>query len=287
MRRYAGLGFDPVPGSVDQVRAVAEALAMAVRQTGDAEDRISSAAGASDAWHGVAADEFRHRIVPLTGRLRDRQDVMNSAAELLFSWAGVLSDLRSRAEQYDRRARELNDRISAAERAVEEWAIAVSVAGTHTLPQARATLESHERALGRLRADLGTVLDAARQLATEHRGAADDIADQLGALLVDVPAQPPARWRSELVTSIGSVLSGLSGCVRRASRAAASVPTAGNPVATVVSGGSAVAELAMAEPPVDPGRGWTVDSVGVPIDQLVAALSGDTGEHVRDELRES
>lgn len=286
MRRYAGLGFDPVPGNVDQVRAVAEALAMAARRTGDAEDRISSAAGASDAWHGVAADEFRHRIVPLTGRLRDRQDAMNSAAELLFSWAGVLSDLRSRAEQYDRRARQLNDRIGAAEQLVEEWAIAVSVAGTHTRPQARATLESHERALGRLRSELGTVLETARQLATDHREAADDTADQLGVLLADVPA-PPARRRSELVTGIGSVLSGLSGCVRRASRAAAWVPHAGHPVATVVSGGSAVAERAMAETPVDPGHGWTVDGVGVPIDQLVAALSGDTGEHVRDELHES
>jgi uncharacterized protein YoxC len=272
---------------VDQVRAVAEALAMAGQQADDAEDRISSAADASDAWHGTAADEFRHRIVPLPGRLRDQQEVMSRAAELLFAWAGVLSDLRSRAESYDRQARQLDDRIAAAAQLVEEWAIAASVAGTHTRPQVQATLASHERTLGRLQAELATVLDAARQLTTEHRRAADDVADQLAALLAGSPAPPPAARRSELVTGIGSVVNGLADHVRRASQAAALAPVARDTVATAVSGGPAAAELAMAHTPADPGRSWFFGGVGVPIEELVAALSTGAGEQARDEFRES
>lgn len=287
MRRYTGLGFDPAPGSVDQVRAVADTLITAAQHADDTENRIISAVQTSEAWQGSAADEFRHRIGPLVGRVRGQREIMVTAAEVLFSWAGVLGDLQSRAEFYDRQARQLNGRISTAAQLVEEWAIAVSVAGTQTRSQAQATLESYASELGRLRTELGSVLNAAQQLAMEYRQAADDTADRLGTVLGDSPTLSRDHRQPGLTASIGRVLNGLADCARRASLAAALVPATRGAVAPVVSGGLTAVERAMVKPSPEVGRSWTFGDAGVPIDHLLVAVSGDGGERLRDEFRES
>ncbi len=209
MTRYTGLGFDPTPGAVESVRALADALADAGRAIGDAAGRVTHAVGTSDAWQGNAAEEFRRRGNTVPVGLHADQQAVSVAADALFAWATTLADLQRQAEQHDRRARGLVTRIADARQLVEEWEIAVSVASTHTRPRAQRTLAGHRQALAALQSELDSVRAAAQQLAVAHRQAAAATASRLHA--------PVSR--SALVTGIGVRLAELSGLARRASAA--------------------------------------------------------------------
>jgi hypothetical protein len=248
---YPGLGFDPTPGDTGRVAALAEAAAAAARHAADAHAGISGAVDRSRPWVGPAADEFRRRATELPARLATQRDSAAAAADVLFGWASTLADLQRRAEQLDRRARVLRTRIAAAERLVEEWTTAVSVASTHTRPQAEATLAAHQGELDALHAELTPVLDSAAQLAAEHQRAADRVTSEL-------------RATSPAPGGIGALLTGLSGATRRAAAIAA---LAGQPHWVVPPAGAVAGALACG-PPHPPTRTWVFGGPAVPIDRL-------------------
>jgi hypothetical protein len=263
---YSGLGFDPVPGDARRVAALAEAISAASRHAEDAHGQVVGAIAVSEPWRGTAADRFRGRGPALSDPLTAHRDSTTAAATTLFDWASTLADLRSRAEQLDRRARGLRSRIADAEQLVDEWVTAVSVAGTHTRPAAEATLAGHERDLADLHTELSSVLDSAHQLAAEHRAGADRTTARLRALApVPAPTPPPAAR----ATGLGVLLGGLSDATRKVS-VAAGLAGPGSPV--VPPPGA----LAVAVTPRAGGSGGSwVFGPPVPMDQLVAALSRD------------
>jgi hypothetical protein len=252
VNRYAGLGFDPAPGTVDSVRALAERLAEAGRLIADAAGRCTDAMATSDAWRGAAANEFRRRVTALPTRLYGQQDTVTAAAEVLFAWATTLADLQRQAEQYDRRARGLSVRVADAEQLVDEWVTAVSVASTHVRPRAEATLAIHHATLAGLRAELDAVLADARALAADHRRAATETAAQLRT---PVPDQPTTPHRPALVTDIGALLAGLTAQARRATAIAALATPAGPPRPPASGLGTAVGALAV--PGTSSATTWT------------------------------
>jgi hypothetical protein len=245
---YAGLGFDPAPGDTGRVAALAEAAAAAARHAADAHAGISGAVDRSRPWVGPAADEFRRRATTLPARLAAQRDSAMAAADVLFGWAATLADLQRRAEQLDRTARALRTRIADAERLVEEWTTAVSVASTHTRPQAEATLAAHQRDLDALHAELTPVLNRAAELAAEHQRAADRVAGEL-------------RGTSPSQTSL---LSGLSAATRRA----AAIAALSSQPHRVVPPVGAVATALASGPPDSPTRTWVFHGPAVPIDRL-------------------
>jgi len=248
MTGYPGLGFDPAPGDTGRVAALAEAATAAARHAADAHAGISGAVDRSRPWVGPAADEFRRRATALPARLAAQRDSATAAADVLFGWAATLADLQRRAEQLDRTARALRTRITDAERLVEEWTTAVSVASTHTRPQAEATLAAHQRDLDALHAELTPVLNSAAELAAEHQRAADRVAGEL-------------RGTSPSQTSL---LSGLSAATRRAAAIAA---LAGQPHRVIPPVGAVATALASG-PPDPPTRTWVFRGPAVPIDRL-------------------
>ncbi len=248
MTAYPGLGFDPAPGDPARVAALADAAASAAGHAADAHTGISGAVDRSGPWVGQAADEFRRRAAHLPARLAAQRDSATAAADVLFGWSATLADLQRRAEQLDRRARALRTRIAAAERLVEEWTTAVSVASTHTRPQTAAILAGHQRELDGLHAELTPLLDSARQLAAEHQRAADQVTRELRG------ASP----------SPGALLTGLSTATRRAAAIAA---LAGQPHRVVPPAGAVTTALACG-PPEPPTRTWVFGGPAVPIDRL-------------------
>lgn len=261
---FGGLGFDPAPGDPRRVAALAEAVAAAGRHAGDARDAIAGAVSVSQPWQGSAAEEFRGRGTDLPDRLAAHRDSTGAAADVLFEWSGTLTDLRLRAEQLDRRARGVRSRLAAAEQLVDEWETAVSVASTHTRPAAEATLAEHRQRRDALRADLSDVLTDAHHLAGEHRTAADRTAAALRAL---APVAPPVAPVPR--TTLGSLLTGLSGATRAAG---AVVGLAGAPGSTPPPAGAVAVAAA---PPSEPAAGGSwVFGPAVPVDRLVAGLTG-------------
>lgn len=259
---YSGLGFDPAPGDARRVAALADAIAAAGRHASDAHGLITGAITTSAAWHGEAADEFRHGAADLPDQLAEHGDATGLAAETLYEWAATLTDQQRRADQLDRRAKAIRSRIADADQLVDEWTTAVSVASTHARPAAEATLAEHEGERDRLHAALSSVLAEAHDLAAEHRTAADRTTNRLRALLtVAEPAAPrQAGW-------FDTVLAGLSDATRRAN-AVAGLVAAGSVVVPPPAG--AVAAAAAAEPVG--GRTW-VFGPAVPVERLVADLT--------------
>jgi hypothetical protein len=252
---YTGLGFDPVPGDPRRVAALAESLTATARHATEAHDTVSGALDTSGQWHGSAADEFRRRTSELPARLAGHASNATAAARTLFDWSATLADQQRRAEELDRRARDVGTRLADAEQLADEWTTAVSVASTHSRPSAEAALAGHVRDRDALRAELASIRDAARALGTEHRAAEDRVIAELRAL----QAVPPTM-------SFGTLLSGLSTVTRMANAAAGL--TRGP--AGVPQGGAAVA---LAAPPAT-GRTW-VFGAAVPVEQLATALPGD------------
>jgi hypothetical protein len=252
VNRYAGLGFDPAPGTVDSVRALAERFAEAGRLIADAAGRCTDAMATSDAWRGAAAEEFRRRVAALPTRLHGQQDTVTAAAEVLFAWATTLADLQRQAERYDRQARGLLVRIADAEQLVDEWDTAVSVASTHVRPRAEATLAVHQATLAGLRAELDAVRAAARTLAADHRRAAADTAARLRSPVMD---QPTTRRRLTVATDIGALLADLTAQARRATAMAALATWSGprRPPA----GGLGTTLAALAATGTDSATTWT------------------------------
>jgi hypothetical protein len=240
---YRGLGFDPTPGDVGAVGALADALRTAGGQATEAHAGLRGAVAASAGWQGAAAEEFRRAgSGALPDRLLGHAEGTGQAADLLDSWAGTLSDGRLQAEQLDRRARALDDQISTAEANVEQASITLSVAGSRTQAEAAAALQEHERTLGQLRDRRSDVIAAARQLAGTHERAAGAVADQLAALAGGT-APTAGITGSPTVRAAGTALGALATLTRRAGAIAGLAP--GSPAPRAGSAvGTAAAALA-------------------------------------------
>ncbi|HEX3650684.1 MAG TPA: hypothetical protein VHV49_19845, partial [Pseudonocardiaceae bacterium] len=213
-------------------------------------------------WHGAAADEFRWHGTDLPDRLATHRDSTGTAADVLFDWSGLLADLRRRAERLDQRAREIRSRLADADQAVEEWETAVSVASSHTRQAAEATLAEHRLRREAVAAERTDVLVEAHRLAAEHRAAAARTTALLRALASTTPAADAPR------TTLGSLLTGLSGATRAAGAVAglAGVPGSTPPPAGAVA-------VAMAPPDQQVAGSWMFGPA-VPVDRLVAGLTG-------------
>jgi hypothetical protein len=109
-------------------------------------------------------------------------------------------------------------------------------------------LAGHQRELDGLHAELTPLLDSARQLAAEHRQAADRVTHELRGT-----SRPP-----------GALLTGLSAATRRATAIAA---LAGQPHRVAPPVGAVAAALACG-PPEPPTRTWVFGGPAVPIDRL-------------------
>jgi uncharacterized coiled-coil protein SlyX len=266
---YRGLGFDPAPGDARRTGALANALTTASGQVADGAHQLGSAVTASEPWHGKAGDGVRRRGGELAARLIPHQESAGTAAQVLFDWAATLSDLQRRADQLDRQARALRDRIADAEQAVDEWTTAVSVASTHARAGTEATLAAHEKTLTGLRDQLNSVLAQAQGIAAEHRAGLADATNRLRALLPDSSAPTPTTT----ATGMGTLLAGLSEATRRAATAA------GLPRQDASSAPPAAGALALASAPA-PARttGSWVFGRSVSAHQLRAAFPTEGGQ---------
>jgi hypothetical protein len=241
---YRGLGFDPTPGDVGAVGALADALRAAGGHATEAGQSASAAQQHAGDWTGPAADAYRQAAGDAPDRLAAHATATGQAADLLYDWAGTLSDNRLQAESLDRRARALDEQISTAEANVEQWSIALSVASTHSQAEARAKLLEHERTLRQLQDRRSDVLTAAHDLAADHQRAARSVAGSLAALATGGPTPAAAPARSSAARDAGTALGALSTITRRANRIAGLVRP-GTVAAAPRSGlGSAAAALA-------------------------------------------
>ncbi|MEV4755423.1 putative T7SS-secreted protein [Micromonospora sp. NPDC049559] len=113
--KYPTLGFDPAPGSPEEVSAFAAALRNAAAQLGDAKIEVNAVAGGIGGWEGRAAEGFRTRVYGFPKRLDQAAHAMNSAADVLERWERDLAALQAKAASCEKDAAEARKRLAAAE----------------------------------------------------------------------------------------------------------------------------------------------------------------------------
>ncbi|GHH42850.1 hypothetical protein GCM10017774_39870 [Lentzea cavernae] len=174
MGDYRGLGFDPVPGDAGAVSSAGERCRLLVE--------VPAPPGG---WEGAAAEAFTARLAGVREELETARRTLNAAAGALEDWAGTVLANQRRAEELDRRARELRRAVEDADNEV----VLASFRGGPAHVAATARLEE-------LRRDLDGVLAAARDLEADHHSTARRVAERLRHLLgggVEAAGNVPSR----------------------------------------------------------------------------------------------
>ncbi|QFU92433.1 hypothetical protein [Amycolatopsis sp. YIM 10] len=173
---HRGLGFDPVPGNADAVRAAAGRCARAAIRL-PAPDASASAGKA-----------------------------LRTTAAILDEWAGTLLANRRRAEQLDQCALRLRRALLAA---ADEVDSATATAQFSTAPgveaERRAAMARHEQ----LTRELERVLESARLLEREHLAESDRVTVRLRTLDgEDTEVAARKSGHAELFAGLGGELAG-------------------------------------------------------------------------------
>jgi len=220
---YPGLGFDPTPGEPSAVQAVLDTFAEAGENIASILPQLESAVKVADGWSGNAAEEFSDYGDDIPNGLVEGAESMGKAADALIAWFGQLSNNKAQTEVLDAMARKLKRQIEAAWDAVRNAQNAVDTAvAPRAVASARSELSNAANAVGILEADLGIVIDEARQLEQTHLAQAEATAAAIRGAKGD--AFQPVSWGSQAAGVAGTALGEISTWTGRAAFVAALVP---------------------------------------------------------------
>ncbi|WP_055702590.1 hypothetical protein [Streptomyces silaceus] len=218
---YPDLGFNPVPGSPDTVKALHKKLVKCAKVLDDTHEVITKLMDGSY-WSGDAAVAFREQLQD--GRLpKDLQNAANSLVKVarhLDRWHGELDGFQARAKR-------LNTEAKAARNVLERAQGRADTAGKD--PDLDKTGSRHddakrvlERADGQVedaQAELDRILGRARDLAYEHEQGAGRRATKIRAATDKLAPHEPGwfdkalDWVEENLPDILAAVAGVVGLV--------------------------------------------------------------------------
>ncbi len=210
MVSYRGLGFDPTPGSVDAVAQTVERLRAAAEALSSVEPSVRAAARQTSSWHGQAADAFRTRLTapPVAPA------PLLAAIPVLEQWAATLAANIRRTEELDATARRLRRALDDARDVLQDKQNALDLAATPAAAAgASVEVAAAQSRVADAEAALDAVLNEARELAREHRRAADEAADALDTDAAPPPDQPAIRALAGLLDRSSRTSATLAGLV--------------------------------------------------------------------------
>jgi hypothetical protein len=178
MRSFPALGFDPAEGDAGSVAAALFSLATALSAMQETAPRLQEALDVSDDWSGDAADDFHDYGDDLPTALNSGTESMNAAATSLSKWQTQLMANQELADQYEREAKRLKDKLETADREVDAAAKALGSAkgdDYQKIYDNRYLPAVNE--WSNLNNALQRVIDKARRLKDKHRGQAEAAAD--------------------------------------------------------------------------------------------------------------
>ncbi|WP_326956705.1 putative T7SS-secreted protein [Amycolatopsis sp. NBC_01286] len=207
-RDFPALGFDPAPGDLDGVADLAGKYRVVSRDLAEANVSLREIVTKQGVWQGEASEAFTRRVGPLPGYLDGATKSMGQAADALDAWSHDLGDLQKRAADLEARA-EAAARAAEQARANPDLALA-----NRTFPD-QPSLQIAQRLLDNAGEQLETAIDgcqnvhdAAKQLLTEHTGAAGRVAELLRKAKELAPDEPDLL--DELSDAVGGALTDLS-----------------------------------------------------------------------------
>lgn len=215
---YSALGFNPVPGSPDTVRSLHKKLASCAKVLDDTHGQVTKLMAGSY-WEGDAAVAFREQIDggPLPLNLKNAAHSLTKAAKQLSRWHDELDEFQRRAKLLNEEAKDARAAVEAAQGRVSEVPD-----GAGDRKAAGAAAAAQKRANGKLdeaQAELDRILGRARRLASEHEEKAAYRARKIrGATRKLAPKEPGlfeeiGEWLTENLPDILSFVAGVVGLV--------------------------------------------------------------------------
>ncbi|WP_206789359.1 WXG100 family type VII secretion target [Amycolatopsis sp. MtRt-6] len=199
-RDFPALGFDPAPGDLDGITALAGKYRTVSKDLTDADDSLRRIVRKQGIWQGEASEAFARRLGPLPQYLEGAARSMGEAADALEGWAQTLGDLQKRAADLEARA-EAAAQAAEQARANPDLALANrTFPDQQSLQIAQRLLDNAGQQLQAAIDGCQNVQDAAKQLQQEHADAAARVAEAL-------------RKAKELAPDEPDVLDKLSGAV--------------------------------------------------------------------------
>jgi hypothetical protein len=218
---YPHLGFNPVPGDTETVRRLHKKLSGCAGVLQDTHDVVTKLLDGSY-WKGDAAVAFREQLDggPLPLNLRNAAHSLRKAARQLSRWEGELDD-------FQRRAKRLEDEAREARAAVDREKGRAARTGEHPdLEKDGADQEAAQRALTKAndaaeeaQAELDKVIGRAKRLAEEHERQAQHRAGKIRDATKKLAPQEPGwfdealDWLTDNLPDILSFLAGVVGVV--------------------------------------------------------------------------
>ncbi|MEU6067335.1 putative T7SS-secreted protein [Streptomyces sp. NPDC047082] len=185
---YSHLGFDPAPGSTETVRALHKKLASCAKVLDETHGLVTKLMDGSY-WKGDAAVAFREELQagPLALNLKNAAHSVNKAARQLASWESELDD-------FQRRAKRLNDDAKDAQEALNK-AKGGQVTKTESAPDLdQKALTQLNTAVENAQADLDEIIGKAKKLAEEHSEKAQYRAAKIHDATRKLAPHEPGAW---------------------------------------------------------------------------------------------
>ncbi|KPI04210.1 hypothetical protein OK074_4737 [Actinobacteria bacterium OK074] len=197
---YPHLGFNPVPGSTELVRALHQRLSSCAKEMERAHAKVTKLMAGSY-WEGDAAVAFREQLEngPLPLNLQNGAHSVRKAAKQLDLWTGELEDYQRRAKKLDAEARDARDALERAQghaaTAKNAPALKKGKSGKDkAYDDANTALAKADAAVINAQGDLDGVLNRARTLATDHETTARDRARNIGDATHKLAPHEPSAW---------------------------------------------------------------------------------------------
>lgn len=178
MRSFPALGFDPAEGEPGSVAAALLSLATALTTMQETAPRLQKALDVSNDWWGDAADDFHDYGDDLPTALNSGTESMDAAAKALTKWQTQLIANQRLAEEYEREAKQLKEKLAAADRKVDSAAKALGAASGDRYREIydNRYLPAVDE-WSTLNNALRRVIEQAQRLKDKHRGQAQAAAD--------------------------------------------------------------------------------------------------------------
>ncbi|MEU5947246.1 hypothetical protein ABZ793_17000 [Micromonospora sp. NPDC047465] len=179
---YPALGFDPAPGSPENVAAFTAVLTYAAGRMQEARGEIDAVARDVGGWEGQAAEGFRHRLHGFPKKLDEAASTMTSAANLLQQWKQDLVTLQTKARAYEQDAAAAKKKVEAAE---DDPALSLVGQLFHNdldLAAAQAKVNAATRRLETAQGEYDDIVASAETLKGYHEELSAEVARKLGRL---------------------------------------------------------------------------------------------------------
>ncbi|MBP2473451.1 uncharacterized protein YukE [Crossiella equi] len=162
LQEYPTLGFDPAPGQLAGVEALARNFSHVATMLAETHAALTQIGRAQGIWQGEAAEKFQVAVGELPGYLEKGKTSLGTAAGILGQWQHDLASMQVTARDYEAQAKAALERVRQAKGHPD-----FALAGQHfpddaTLADATARLRAAGERLGVAREELDAVKAQAR-----------------------------------------------------------------------------------------------------------------------------